>query len=139
MKMKWLVDNNILFAALKDTHAEHASSRAWLDKAKPDGWGVTVETYLGVIRKLMNPAAMDQNQLKAAKAVDAVRQEFSGPYPGQIIIGGKPDDALLKKAQGHRQIMDFYLAQVARDTGAKLATRDSGLLAEFPALTEYPA
>jgi len=138
MKMKWLVDNNILFAALKDTHAEHARSRAWLDKAKLDGWGVTVETYLGVIRKLMNPAAMDGNQLKAVKAVDAVRRELSGPHPGKI-IGGEPDDTLLKKAQGHKQIMDIYLAQVARDTGAKLATRDSGLLAEFPTLTEYPA
>ena len=136
--MKRLIDTNVLFAAINNHCAEHTAMRAWLDRVKTDGWGVTVETYLGVIRLLMNPVIMEGRNQKAAKAVDAVRRELSGPHPGKI-IGGEPDDTLLKKAQGHKQIMDIYLAQVARDTGAKLATRDSGLLAEFPALTEYPA
>ena len=135
--MKRIIDTNILFTAINDHSTGHARMRAWLDRVKPDGWAVTVETYLGVIRLLMNPVVMEDRDQKAAKAVDAVRRELSGPHPGKI-IGGEPDDALLKKAQGHKQIMDFYLAQVARDTGAKLATRDSGLIAEFPTLTEYP-
>jgi len=130
--MKWLVDNNVIFAALYAEHAFHAECRAWLDRAKPDGWGVTVETYLGVIRKLMNPVAMNGNHLKASIAVDAVRREFSAPHPGKIVTGIAPDDALLKKAQGHGQIMDFYLAQVASEIGAKLVTRDGGCSRNSP-------
>jgi hypothetical protein len=81
---------------------------------------------------------MKGSPLKAPDAVDAVRRELAGPHPGRIIIGGTPDETLLKKAQGHRQIMDFYLAQVARDAGAKLATRDAGLLAAFPKIAVRP-
>ena len=69
--------------------------------------------------------------------MDAVRREISGPHPGTI-IGGQPDDALLKKAQGHGQIMDIYLAQVARDNKVKLVTCDNGLLTTFPSIAVYP-
>jgi predicted nucleic acid-binding protein len=136
--MKWLVDNNVLFAALDASHIGHAACRAWLDKAKPEGWGVTVETFLGVIRKLMNPVIMNGRPLKAAAAVGAVRQELSGPHAGAIITGVAPSDAFLKKAQGHRQIMDFYLATVAFETGAKLVTNDHGILTAFPGLSTRP-
>ena len=39
---------------------------------------------------------------------------------------------MLKKAGGHRQIMDIWLVQIARDSDCKLATRDSGLLKNWP-------
>ena len=137
--MKWLLDNNVLFAALWDSHGDHQRTRAWLDKTKPDGWGVTVETYLGVIRLLMNPKVMKTVPLKASEAVRTVRREFSGAHAGRIVKNSEPDDAFLKKAQGHRQIMDLYLVQMASETGAKLVTLDNGLLAEFPSLTMPPA
>jgi len=137
--MKWLVDNNVFFPAIDNSHPDHVDSRLWLDQAKKDGWAVTVETFLGVIRKLMNPVIMQGGQLKAPVAVDAVCREMAAPNPGQILIGGSPDKPLLKTAQGHRQVMDFYLAQVARDAGLKLATRDKGLLAAFPKIAVYPS
>jgi len=136
--MKWLVDNSVLFPAINSAHPDHVDSRAWLNGAKQDGWAVTVETFLGVVRKLMNPATMFGNPMKASTAVDIVCREMAAPHPGQIIIGGSPDKPLLKTAQGHRQIMDFYLAQVARDAGLKLATRDKGLLAAFPKIAVCP-
>ena len=138
MRIKWLLDNNVLFAAVWNSHADHKQARAWLDKAKPDGWGVTVETYLGAIRLLMNPRAMKTMALKSSEAVQAVRREFSGEHAGMIVGNSEPNDAFLKKAQGHGQIMDFYLAQMASETGAKLVTFDGGLLAAFPALTTPP-
>jgi predicted nucleic acid-binding protein len=137
--MKWLIDNNVLFAAIVLAHPDHAAARAWLDRAKKDGWGLTVETFLGVVRKLMNPVAMHGSHMKANAAVDVLARELSGAHPGQIIIGGAPDNALLKKAQGHRQIMDIYLVQVARDTGVKLVTCDNGILAAFPAIAVHPS
>jgi len=42
---------------------------------------------------------------------------------------------LLEKATGHRQIMDTWLVQIARDTGHKLATHDTGTLAQWPEQT----
>ena len=137
--MKWLVDNNILFPAINAAHPDHTAMRAWLNREKKNGWAVTVETFLGVIRKLMNPKIMDNGELKARDAVDAVRRELAGAHPGTIIIGRQPDDAILKKAQGHRQIMDFYLVQVARDIGAKLATCDKGIIAAFPSTAVFPS
>jgi len=72
--MKWLVDTNILFAAINTWHTQHACTRAWLDAKKPDGWGATVETYLGTIRLLMNPNAMQGASLKAADAIKIARR-----------------------------------------------------------------
>jgi len=137
--MKWLVDNNVLFPAINSAHADHGAMRAWLNREKKAGWGVTVETFLGVVRKLMNPALMNDSPMKAREAVDTVRHELAGAHPGTIIIGRQPDDAILKKAQGHRQIMDFYLVQVARDIGAKLATCDKGIIAAFPSTAVFPS
>jgi len=137
--MKWLLDNSVFLPVVMGSHTEHATSCAWLKRARPDGWGVTLETFLGVVRKLMNPVIMQGNHLTALDAIDVVRLRMAGNNPGKIIIGGQPDDALLKKAQGHGQIMDFYLVQVARDTGMKLVTRDKGILATFPAIAVYPS
>ena len=137
--MKWLVDTNVFLSVLDTGHPNHTQDCLWLNTAKPDGWGVTVETYLGAIRLLMNPKAMNGTPVKAPDAVKVARSELAAPHPGKIIIGGEPDDALLKTARGHKQVMDFYLVQVARDMGAKLATRDAGLLAAFPKIAVYPA
>ena len=137
--MKWLVDTNIFLSSIDTCHPQHSQGRAWLGVARRDGWGVTVETYLGAIRLLMNPSVMKGSPLGARDAITAVRAALAAPHEGQIVIGGAPDNAILKTARGHRQIMDFYLAQVARDTGLKLATRDAGLLATFPKIAVYPA
>jgi predicted nucleic acid-binding protein len=137
--MKWLIDTNILLAAANAGHPHHAHDSAWLATNRKDGWGVTTEGYLGAIRILMNPVAMKGAHLGARDAVTAVSSALAAPHKGQIIIGGDPDNALLKTARGHRQVMDFYLAQVARDTGLKLATRDAGLLAAFPKIAVHPA
>jgi len=137
--MKWLLDNNVFFPLVNCSHSEHAATIAWFAKNKTDGWGVTVETYLGCIRKLMNSKIMQGCPQNAKGAVTVARAALGAPHNGKIIIGGQPDDALMKKAQGHKQIMDFYLVQVARDTGMKLATRDTGILATFPAIAVYPS
>ena len=136
--MKWLLDNSVFFPVLMLSHTEHTAMCKWLDHAKRDGWGVTVETYLGGIRKLMNPRIMQGSPLRAREAIKTARTTLARLGRGQIVVGGQPDDSLYKKAQGHGQIMDFYLAQVARDAGMKLVTRDAGLLAVFPGLAVYP-
>lgn len=133
--MKWILDTNVLFAAVNANHASHAVARAWLDQARKDGWGVAVETFLGVIRLLMNPRAMADRPCKAADALRLVRGELGGRHVGRIIADVTPSDSFLRKAQGHGQIMDFYLVNVAFEHSAKLVTLDAGIRANWPNLT----
>ena len=131
--MRSLLDNDVFFSALVRSHPNHAVSRRWLDKIKPAGWGIASETYLAAVRLLMNPKVMGSGALTAPAALAAVETELGGPYPGLVVVAPKrPAKTLLEKATGHRQIMDTWLVQIARDTGCKLATHDTGLMAEWP-------
>jgi len=132
-EVKTLLDNDVFFAALVRSHPNHALSRRWLDKVKSDGWGIASETYLAAVRLLMNPKVMGSGALTSAAALTVVETELSGPHPGLVIVAPKrPARALLEKATGHRQIMDTWLVQIARDTGCELATHDTGTLAQWP-------
>ena len=133
--MKWLVDTDVLFAAINSAHDGHASSRKWLESIKDDGWGVSVETYLASVRLLMNAQVMKGHALRAADALKAVRAEFTGARAGTIVVGGTPDENFLSKAEGHKQVLDFYLVQTAAMHKVRLATRDGGTLAAWPTHT----
>ena len=99
-----------------------------------------METYLAGIRMLMNPSVMNGSPMKARDAVKITTSAVANPRygHGQIVIGGNPDNALYATAQGHRQIMDFYLIQTARDNALRLVTRDNALLAAFPKIATPP-
>ena len=131
--MEYLLDNDVFFAALYGKHALHPVARRWLDRAKPGGWGVAAETYLAAVRLLMNPAVMKSGHLSASEAVEAVETELAGRHPGRVIMARrKPDQAMLKQAIGHKQVMDFWLTQIAEECGCQLATNDAGLAAAWP-------
>jgi len=133
--MRHLLDNDVFFAAIYGKHTFHVPARHWLDAAKPAGWGIAAETYLAAVRLLMNPIVMKSGHLTAAQAVAAVDTELAGPHPGQVILARtRPDQALLKQAGGHRQIMDIWLVQIARENNCLLATNDAGLIAAWPKL-----
>ena len=135
--MKHLLDNDVFLAAIYRKHVDHTVCRAWLDSAKPSGWGIASETYLAAIRLLMNPSVMGSGTFGARDALAAVETELSGLYRGTVVMAKKkPDRVVLGKAKGHRQIMDFWLVQIARDIDVKLATRDGGTLSNWPDLTE---
>ncbi len=131
--MKVLLDNDVFFSALVRGHPSHLVSRRWLDKAKSGGWGIASETYLAAVRLLMNPKVMGSGALSASAAIGAVETELSGPFPGSVVVAPKrPARGLLERATGHRQVMDTWLVQTARDTGHLLATHDAGVLALWP-------
>ena len=130
--MKWLVDTDVLFAAINPAHDRHATSRKWLESIKDDGWGVAIETYLAGVRLLMNTQVMKGHALRTGDALKAVRAEFTGPRAGKIVSGGFPDESFLRRAEGHKQVMDFYLVQTAAVHKVPLATRDGGTLAAWP-------
>jgi len=133
MSINILVDNDVFFSAINDRTQNHARARAWLNKAKPAGWGIAVETYLCALRLLMNPVIMGANVQSADAAIAAIDLELSGPHPGHIIFAKeKPDTAIIGRAQGHKQVMDYWLVQIARQEGCRLATLDAGTLANWP-------
>lgn len=135
--MKPLLDNDVFFAALVRSHPNHALSRRWLDTVKPTGWGIASETYLAAVRLLMNPKVMGSGALTATEALVAVETELDGPHPGLVIVApNRPARTLLERSVGHRQIMDTWLVQIARDTGHRLATHDTGTLAQWPEHTQ---
>jgi hypothetical protein len=80
----------------------------------------------------MNPQVMKGHALRAPDALRAVRSEFTGPRAEEVVSGGPPDDSFLRKAEGHKQVRDFYLVQTAAAHKASLATRDGGSLAAWP-------
>ena len=87
----------------------------------------------------MNEAVMGANKQTAAAAIAAVELELSGKHPGKIIFASaKPDAAILGRATGHKQVMDYWLVQLARQEGCKLATFDTGTLANWPAIAFAP-
>lgn len=131
--MKYLIDNDVFFAAIYSGHAGHEAARAWLDRAKPRGWGIAVETYLAALRLLMNPGVMGRGARGATQALDAIDAELSGKHPGEIVYAAqKPSRTMLIKAQGHKQVMDFWLVQIANEKGCKLVTNDAGILGAWP-------
>lgn len=133
--MKYLIDNDVFVAAIYRKHVGHTLCRAWLDSAKPSGWGIASETYLAAVRLLMNPAVMGSGVFTARDALTAVETELGGAHRGILVVAGKkPDRSIIEKAKGHRQVMDFWLVQIARDVGARLATRDGGILSNWPDL-----
>lgn len=137
--MRYLLDNDVFLAVVSRGHDHHLSARAWLVTAKPQGWGIATETYLATVRLLMNPAVMKHLVLTATQALDVVDAELAGPHPGRIVLAREvPDRTLLATARGHRQIMDFWLVQLARQEGAKLVTHDAGTLANWPSDTLRP-
>ena len=135
--MRHLLDNDVFFAEIYGKHVFHPVARKWLDAAKPRGWGVAAETYLAAVRLLMNPVVMKSGHLSATRAIEAVETELAGRYPGRVVLAKqRPAQSMLKKATGHKQVMDFWLAQIAQEQGCKLATNDSGLAATWPDLVE---
>lgn len=131
--MRHLLDNDVFFAAIYGKHVLHPVARQWLDKAKPDGWGIAVETYLAAVRLLMNPAVMKSGHLSAAQALEVVETELAGRHPGRVVFPKKkPDQTMLRKATGHKQVMDFWLAQIAAEQRCTLVTNDSSLADAWP-------
>lgn len=131
--MKYLLDNDVFLAAIYAGHKNHRAARRWLDTHKVSGWGIAAETYLAAARLLMNPVVMGSGILSAPDALRAIETELEGPSPGIVVLAScRPDPSLLKVATGHRQIMDIWLVQIARDMGVRLATRDAGSIANWP-------
>jgi toxin-antitoxin system PIN domain toxin len=116
--MKYLLDVNVLLAAIWDNHPQHSRAFAWLA-----GKSVLLcpLAELGFLRVSSHPKAIHAPMEKARELL----KKFADERHAEWI----PDDlpALRMNAKKSAAITDLYLAELAAKHDAKLATFDSGI------------
>jgi len=116
--MKFLLDVNVVLAAIWTTHLQHGSAAAWLaDKEVV----LCPITELGFIRISTNKKAINVEMEKAREALN----KFIADLKADRI----PDDlpALNSHPRTSEQVTDHYLADLAAKHGLMLATFDAQL------------
>ena len=118
--MTVLLDANVLIALLVDDHVHHAAAENWF--AGTNGNFATCPVTQGSLMRLLiregQPAATAQAVLCQTAANP--RHEF---WPGDLSYADVPVRGII----GHRQVTDAYLAQLARNRRARLATFDHAM------------
>ncbi len=116
--MKYLLDVNILLAAIWDTHVHHAAAKAWMEDKSV---AVCPISELGFIRISTHKRGYGFTMDSARKGIE----KFAADMKATRI----PDDldALESHPQTTDQVTDHYLADLAARHGLKLATFDGQL------------
>lgn len=119
--MTWLVDGNVLVALLLDSHIHHERAHQWFSTLDRDRFAtcpVTQGTLLRVHMRLSEEGA-------AAAAWEALHAVSAHPSHEWW---DDPLDYLEvphRNLQGHQQVTDAWLAELARRRGGRVATLDS--------------
>jgi len=125
--MSWLLDGNLIVALLIDTHPHYLRATAWFGTVTDPVMtcSVTEGTYL----RLHMQMAADPGSSAAWQSLAS----FQGnPLHRFIEDGFSYAQVSSKLLQGHKQVTDAWLAQLARRHGVRLATLDGGLMATHP-------
>ncbi len=123
--MSWLLDGNLIVALLIDAHPNHHRARAWFSSITDEV--VTCSVTEGTYLRLHMRMAADRS---AASAWQVLAQFQSNPMHRFIDDGFTYAEVSSQKLQGHKQVTDAWLAQLARRHGSRLATLDAGLVSE---------
>jgi predicted nucleic acid-binding protein len=116
--MRYLLDVNVLLAAIWVKHSEHARTDGWLQTRDLATCPIA---DLGFLRISTHPKALKATMVDARKLLDHFYSQLS---PAFI-----PDD--LRPLKSHPgtsdSVTDHYLADLAASHGMKLATLDANL------------
>ena len=118
--MTVLLDANVLIALLVGEHVHHDAAESWF--AGLTGNFATCPVTQGSLMRLLiregQPAVTAREVLRGTTADP--RHEF---WPDEVSYADVPAAGIV----GHRQVMDAYLAQLARARQSRLATFDRAL------------
>ena len=116
--MKYLLDINVLLAAIWANHPQHSAADAWLN-----GKSVVVcpISELGFLRISTNKKAIAAPMEATRKALETFLSETKATR----IADDLP--ALESRAENSDEVTDEYLATLACRHGYKLATLDAGI------------
>jgi predicted nucleic acid-binding protein len=113
--MKYLLDVNVLLAAIWVKHAQHSQAKAWLEDKEV---AICPISELGFIRISTNSRAFGFAMPDARQGLEK--------FATDINADRIPDDlpALASHPRTSSQVMNHYLADLAAKHGLKLATLD---------------
>ena len=120
--MTWLLDGNVLVALAMGSHLHHDRAHAWFAHLDRDRFATCPLTQ-GTLLRVHMKSSLD----RSADAAWDVLRELSG-HPKHEWW----DDALSfldvphRHLQGHGQVTDAWLAELARRRRGRVATLDSG-------------
>lgn len=116
--MKYLLDVNVLIAAIWRNHPDHAMVDGWL--AGKDLVTCPI-SELGFLRISTHPKAINADMASTRRLLEA----FLGKHGSDFVA----DDLLPLRTRAERseQVTDYYLAELAASKGMKLATLDEGI------------
>lgn len=125
--MSWLVDGNALIALAVKSHPQHERSKKWFE-AVTDTFH-TCSVTEGTFLRLHMILAVDTTAKTAWKNLALIQ---SDPMHQFVDDGYSYAQVATRMLQGHKQVTDAWLAQLARRHGLRLATLDAGLVTIHP-------
>ncbi|MCU0700995.1 MAG: PIN domain-containing protein [Myxococcaceae bacterium] len=128
--MSVLIDVNVLVALVLTNAPNHHRATATVSLTKP--FATCAVTQGGLLRVLMGPFG----QLRAESAWQVLRQLTQMPAHEFWEAGFSYLDVVPKGGQGHGQVTDFWLAELARRRKSRLVTFDRGLAQAHPDVVE---
>ena len=128
----YLLDINVLFAALSKTHKAHQIVNRWLQTI--DEHASCGLTQIGTFRLLLTPAPMYGNPLDPADAHESI-MDFTGRRHHKFVACPALSCSVVGRTNGHNAAVDDYLVQIANDAGCRLATLDRALATRWPERT----
>lgn len=118
--MTFLLDGNVLIALVVADHVHHTAAETWF-ASHEERFATCPLTQGKLLHWLLGRGARAADAWAVLAGLDgAPRHEF---WPDDISYAQVPRDGVA----GHRQVMDAYLAALARRHGGQLATFDRGL------------
>jgi predicted nucleic acid-binding protein len=125
--MIWLPDGNVLIALMIKSHAAYARATHWLDALSEPF--ATCSVSQGTLVRLHMHLAQDQSADAAWRALAEIEAHPQHVYwDGDLPYRTVPH----RQIQGHRQVTDAWLVELARRNGGKVATLDQGMAATYP-------
>ncbi len=125
--MTWLLDGNVLVALVIDTHEHHRRVRAWAEALTEPF--ATCSTTQGTLLRLHMQFAADHSAAAAWHVLSQIcadpAHQFWEEAPSYLSLAPG-------RLQGHRQVTDLWLAELARRRKARVATLDATFAALHP-------
>lgn len=125
--MIWLPDGNVLVALTVRAHAEHQRAMQWLNALSEPF--ATCSVSQGTLVRMHMHLALDHSAGAAWKALAGIEAHPLHIYWDTDLPCREVPHRLL---QGHRQVTDAWLVELAQRNGGKAAILDKGLAATYP-------
>jgi predicted nucleic acid-binding protein len=125
VKSRCLLDVNVLVSLLWEEHSLHARANAWFAREKPEVHGC-VFTELSFLRVSM----ADKTIAASFADAQAVLAQFIATLGSHYHFIDRLPPASLLQAQpviSQKQVSDWYLCELAKLHGLRLATLDAGI------------